>query len=87
MFSIAFSLPTFLIYILCFKFLDKNNIQTALAKAILIAVSALGIFITISIIEGSMSQDIAIAYLITTIIIGLLLKLRITKIYLQSQVT
>jgi hypothetical protein len=79
LFSIAFSLPTFLIYLTCFYFLSRRDLNFAVSKLILIAVSVLGIFITQTIIKGSMSQDIIVAYSITAIIVGLILKLKDTK--------
>ena len=79
LFSIAFSIPTFLIYLTCFYFLSKQDINFAVSKFILIAVSVLGIFITQTIIKGSMSQDIIIAYSVTAIIVGLVLKLKEAK--------
>ena len=84
LFSIAFSLPTFLIYLTCYYFLSKSNVNYRLTKFILIAVSVLGIFITQTIIEGSMSRDIIIAYSVTAFIVGLLLKLKETKIKIQD---
>ena len=79
LFSIAFSLPTFLIYLTCFYFLSKRNVNFVVAKLILIAISVLGIFITQTIIKGSMSNAIIIAYSITSIIVGLILKLKKTE--------
>lgn len=81
LFSLIFSLPTFCIYVLCFYFLLKNNIHWAISKFVLIVISALGVFITMSIIKGSMSQEIAIAYSITSILAGLLLKLKSENSY------
>jgi hypothetical protein len=81
LFSVAFSLPTFLVYLTCFYFLSKqHHIDFALSKAILITVSVLGIYFTQTIIKGTMSQDIIIAYSVTSIIVGLILKLRKSKI-------
>ena len=79
-FSIVFSLPTFLIYLTCFYFLSKRDVNFIIAKLILIVISVLGIFITQTMIKGSMSNDIIIAYSVTSIIVGLLLKLKETKI-------
>jgi hypothetical protein len=78
-FSIAFSLPTLLVYLTCFYFLSKQDINFALSKVVLIAVSVLGIYITQTIIKGTMSQDIIIAYAVTSIIVGLILTLRMSK--------
>lgn len=86
LFSIAFSLPTFLIYLTCFYFLSKQDINFAISKIILIAVSVLGIFITQTIIKGTMSQDIIIAYCVTAIIVGLILRLRKPKIKTEDNI-
>lgn len=86
LFSIAFSLPTFLVYLTCFYYLSKQDTNSAVSKFILIAVSVLGIFITQTIIKGSMSQDIIIAYSITTIIAGLILRIKKPKIKTQDNI-
>ena len=83
LFSIVFSIPTFLIYLTCFYFLSRQNANYFVAKFILITVAVLGIFITQTIIEGSMSQDIIIAYSLTAIIVGLLLRLKEKQIKKQ----
>lgn len=77
-FSLVFSLPTFLVYITTFYFLSKYHINFAVSKAILIAISVLGIYITQTIIKGSMSQDIIVAYSVTAVISGLVLKIAIS---------
>jgi len=79
LFSIAFSIPTFLIYLTRFYFLSKQDVNFMVSKFILIAVSVLGIFITQTIIKGGMSQDIIIAYSVTAIIVGLILRLKEAK--------
>jgi hypothetical protein len=84
LFSIAFSLPTFLIYLACFYFLSKQNVNFVVSKSILIVISVLGIFITQTIIKGSMSRDIIIAYSVTSIVVGLVLRLKNAKIKSQD---
>jgi hypothetical protein len=79
LFSMVFSLPTFLIYLTCFHFLARGDVNLVISKLILITVSVLGIIITQKIIKGSMSQDIVIAYSITAILVGLVLKLKATN--------
>jgi Na+/alanine symporter len=79
LFSFAFSLPTFLVYLTCFYFLSRQDINFVISKVILIVVSVLGIYITQTIIKGTMSQDIIIAYSVTAIIVGLILRLRKPK--------
>ena len=69
---------------ICFNLLTKQNINFAISKVVLITVSVLGIYITQSIIKGSMSQDIIIAYSVTTIFVGLILRLRKSRIKLQE---
>ena len=76
LFSIAFSLPTFLIYLTCFFFLLKQEVKWTISKLVLITVSVIGIYITMTIIKGSMSQDIIAAYSVTAFIVGLLLKIK-----------
>jgi hypothetical protein len=75
LFSVVFSLPTFLVYLACFYFLSRRATNLAVAKLVLILVSVLGIYITEAIIKGSMSRDIIIAYSVTSIILGMLLKI------------
>ena len=84
LFSIAFSIPTFLIYLTCFYFLSKQEVNSKVSKFILIAVSVLGIFITLIILKGNMIQDIIIAYSVTAFIVGLLLRLKESKIKTQE---
>jgi len=78
-FSIAFSFPTFWVYLTCFYFLSKNSVNLTVSKYILIAISVIGVFITMTIIKGSMSQDISIAYSLTALIVGLILKLKANR--------
>lgn len=74
-FSILFSLPTFLIYILCFFFLSIHMTNIHTSKVILILISIIGIMITMAIMNGSMTLDIIAAYSITSLGVGFLLKL------------
>ena len=75
-FSLLFSLPTFAIYIVAFNFLANQEINLVASKFVLNLISVLGVFITMRIITGSMSKDIIIAYSTTSIIIGIILRLR-----------
>jgi hypothetical protein len=84
LFSLAFSLPTFSVYLTCFYFLSKKEINFAILKVILIAISVLGIYITQTMIKGTMSQDIIISYSVTAIILGLILRLRKPKVKTQD---
>jgi hypothetical protein len=55
-----------------------------MSKFILIAVSVIGIFITQTIVKGSMSKDIIISYSLTAFIVGLVLTLKEPKIKTQD---
>ena len=85
-FSIALSIPTFLVYLTCFYFLSKKDINYAISKAGLIAISVFGIYITQITINGSMSQDIIIAYSFTAIIVGLILRIKKSEIKTQDNI-
>lgn len=84
LFSIAFSLPTYLVYMICFYFLSKHEVSFVISKAVLILVSVLGIYITQTIISGTMSQQIIIAYSVTSIIVGLVLSLKESNVKEQE---
>src|SRR5437868_14713155 len=75
-FSITLYFPTFLVYLVCFYFLSKHNVNSIIAKFVLIAISVIGVYVTMAIMKGSMSQDIITAYSLTALIVGLLLKLK-----------
>jgi hypothetical protein len=76
LFSIFFSIPTFLVYLLCFYLLSNRKINFTISRLVLVAVSVIGIITTQTFISGSMSQVIIIAYSLTTILVGLFLKIR-----------
>ena len=75
-FSLVFSLPTLLIYLISFYYLSKNNINPTVSKYLLIVIAATGVYVTMSIIGGSMSHEISIAYASTAVVVGMLLKLK-----------
>lgn len=75
-FSIAFSLPTFLVYLAAFYLLDKNHVAILVAKLILIFISVIGVYVTMTIIKGSMTNDIIAAYSLTALIVGVILRLK-----------
>ena len=76
LFSIIFSIPTFLIYYLIFLLLAKSRINLLLSKIILITFTVLGIYITQRLIDESMSKDIIVSYSISSIFVGLSLRLK-----------
>lgn len=76
-FSIVFSIPTLIVYLGVFYLLVKKPVSIFFAKCILMSTAALGIIITMTIIGGTMmSQQMAIDYSITSLIVGLLAPLQ-----------
>lgn len=86
LFSIAFSIPAFLVYVFCFYLLSKQDTNPAVSKFILTGVSVSGIFITQTIIKGSMSQDIIVAYSVTAVIVGFILRIRKPKMIKEDNI-
>ncbi|MEJ8819059.1 hypothetical protein [Lacibacter sp. H407] len=84
-FSILFSLPTFIVYLTSFYILSKYNISSTISKLILVGIAVLGVFVTMTIIKGSMSQDITIAYCLTAFVVGLSLKLKTVNLKAQNK--
>jgi hypothetical protein len=80
-FSVVLSLPTLCVYLIAFYFLSKTKTASILIKLILIAISVTGIFVTIMIIAGMMTTDVIVAYSVTAIIVGIVLRmnLRVAK--------
>lgn len=79
-FSIVFSIPTLLLSLVSYYILSKCSVKWTISKAILITISVLGAYITLTTIVGMKSPDIAIAYSLTSLIVGLILKLKSTGI-------
>lgn len=75
-FGLFFSIPTYILYGFLYYFLAKYNINLKFSKALLILLAVSGIIITTELIKGSMVLDIAISYSISSVITGLLLKLK-----------
>lgn len=82
--SFFISIPTFLVYLSLYYFLNKYNIKFILSKVILIAVSVLGILITQIIMLHSIDKEITIFYSFTSIIVGLILRIRNPVINIQD---
>jgi len=74
-FSIIFSLPTIIVYLLVFYWLSKNSISLTNSKIILSITSTLGVFITLTIIYSFRDFEITLGYCLTTFLVGLLLKI------------
>ncbi|WP_291150483.1 hypothetical protein [Flavobacterium sp. UBA7680] len=69
--GLLFSLPTYSFYIVLFTFFKNKKIKTINEKAALIIIVIIGIFITTSLINGTVWLDLAISYSISSIITGL----------------
>lgn len=78
LFSIVFSLPAFLIYLICFYCLSKQKLKLNVSKFILTAIAIICVYITLAVIKMGDDQ-IMIAYSLTALILGLALKLKATK--------
>lgn len=78
LFSLILSIPTYIIYGLVYYQLGIHQVKTRDSKVILIMVSTLGVVLTTAILSGSMSEDIALSYSVSTIIAGLSFKLKFT---------
>ena len=73
LFSILFSIPTFIIYYLIFSFLIREEFNPFFTKLILIGWTAFGITISLLILGGSLTEIFIYSYCISAIITGLLL--------------
>ena len=76
-FSLFFSLPTFIIYYFVFLHLIKKHTNPALTKLILISFTVFGIVTTETLIGGSSSMTFIFSYSLSAIITGILLKIKI----------
>jgi hypothetical protein len=74
-FGLFFSAPTYVLYALLYLYLARNTVNLKISKIILISLAVLGVITTTLIIKGSMMQDIAISYSISSIITGIFIKL------------
>jgi membrane protein YdbS with pleckstrin-like domain len=74
-FSLFFSIPTYVIYAFVYYYFSKKDFPFLFAKCILILIAVTGIFITSSLMRGFMWFDIAISYSVSSILIGLFFKL------------
>jgi hypothetical protein len=59
--------------VICFYYLSKNNINPTVSKYLLIVIATTVVYVTISIIGGSMNHEISIAYVSTAVVVGMLL--------------
>jgi len=74
-FWICFSIPTYIIYYLVYYTLGSKNTNTKLINLILITLAVIGITISFSITFNNREPEITIAYILTSIISGIIFKL------------
>jgi len=79
-FSIIYSIPTLIIYLLVFYGLINRNIDSKWIKLILISVTIAGITLTTSLIDSDKLESLTIYYLLSAIVTGVLLKFEKTKL-------
>ncbi|PKR81596.1 hypothetical protein CW751_03465 [Brumimicrobium salinarum] len=75
-FSILFALPTVIISIGFFYFLNKKEIKTSFIKAIIITVTVLGTFLTLFLISSDIAFEYSVFYSIIAILSGAVYTLR-----------
>lgn len=75
LFSVVFSIPTLLVYLLANHYFTRLKTQWITTKVVLIAISIIGVAITMTLIGGSLSMEIAYAYAISALICGTILGL------------
>ena len=75
LFSLFFSIPTYIIYAIVYYYFSNKELPILFTKSILIFIAVSGIFITSSLMKGFMWFDIALSYSISSILTGLFFKL------------
>lgn len=75
LFSLFFSIPTYIIYAFVYYYFSKKDLSILFTKCILILIAVGGIFITSSLMKGFMWFDIALSYSISSIVTGIFFKL------------
>lgn len=74
-FSVAFSAPTFLIYIVVYQNLRKTGVSWARTKLVLIGIMVVGAWSTIGLIDGGMAGYITLSYVTSVLVCGGILSL------------
>lgn len=69
-----FSIPTYLLLIFIFIFIEEKSIKNIYTKIFFILTVVIGIWATTAIIGGILWDDIAISYTVSAIIIGFFFK-------------
>lgn len=79
-FSIIYSIPTLIIYLLVFYGLINRNIDSKWIKLILISVTIAGITLTTSLIDSDKLESLTIYYSLSSVVAGVLLKFERTEL-------
>ncbi len=79
-FSLIFSIPTYIIYGFIYYFLARNGVSIMKSKIILLLLTVLSIFITFHVVFNARELTISISYAITSTILGIYFKLNFKEI-------
>ena len=74
-FSLIFSIPTYIIYGFIYYFLARKEISIVKSKIILLQFTVLSILITFHVVFNARELTISISYAVTSIILGIYFKL------------
>lgn len=74
-FSLIFSIPTYIIYGFIYYFLARKEISIIKSKIILLQFTVLSILITFHVVFNARELTISISYAVTSIILGIYFKL------------
>ena len=74
-FGLFFSLPTYIILGITYYILDKKSVKPLYIKPILLSFCTIGIIISFYIIFNNREENIALAYLVTSIFFGFIYKI------------
>lgn len=74
-FSLIFSIPTYIIYGFIYYFLARKEISIVKSKIILLQFTILSILITFHVVFNARELTISISYAVTSIILGIYFKL------------
>lgn len=73
-FSIIYSIPTLIVYLLVVYLLVGKNIDSRWIKFILIFVTIVGITLTSSLIDSDLLMNLSIYYSLSSVVMGIFLK-------------
>lgn len=69
-FGFIFSLPTYIVYVLVFNYLEKKNVKLIYAKTILICLTIIGIYIPFYFVFNNREPNACLSYILTSIFFG-----------------